>query len=740
MRDKLLFNICPEGEFFGRNREIDYIFRRATESHKSPNIFLTGRKWMGKTEVLRRVHRKLFWDQAHVVPVYYQFRRYGSVESFSEDYLKEVLKQYFAYKKREPRILKSEVSIDKLERLLIDSDSFELAEFISRHREAKKSGDKTAVLRNAISAPDLITLRSGIPIYLILDDLDLAPYINLFNEGPGIMKEFMEALNSGSFSFLAASSTKKVLEGGVSNGSIEAITLEGLDEELAVSMMMELCRQYNIEFDSEILTLAAFKLEGNPNYIKNLIWAAHRADKELVILKDFVDLYANELVDGNIGFAFRSSIHLKGLSDLRLLSACANAGKAVSEEDLAEKFRISPEEFRKTIDELGTAGLLEASLGSIKWVGDNVVKDYIFYIYETRVKGRSAEEVKTCFIRDGLKEGFNFKGAKIRGRFKEEAAELVKKFNGQSMLKVLFRNQAFSARFKNGPPKSVEKKIDEDLILPQIIGCFDTLRWEANETGAPILIAHGFQNSRYDSGNEVVWIIGVKEATAPFNLGDIENFVRRSIILKENFRATRIVRWVISKEGFTAEAQKRAEGEGIFSTDNVQFRIISDSIDDKAKSERLKSADKIVPVKEFEVVLPSATKAELVGARAVEEIGTEMGFDEDSIGQIKAALVEACINAFEHSKMKSTKVFLRFVASGDRLTIHVQNGGADFDKSAQSESIAETTSGLPHKRGWGLELMKGLMDEVRFEKLRGGTKIVMVKFLIKKGEGRDGQE
>lgn len=734
MKDRMLFPTCPDGEFFGRAREIDYICRRAAEK-PSPAIFLFGRRWTGKTETLRRVYMELFWNQARVVPLYYQFKGYGAAEEFSEDYIKEVLKQYLAFRLRDARYVRQEVSLDKLERLLVDNDLYPLADLVAIHREARAADDTTAALRNALSSPTAVSSRSGIPVYLILDDLDKAAGSS-GGKDPQMTGELMGSLTLGA-SFVASASSRVLFGGSAFNGSAEAMELTGLDEEQSASMMLDLCRQYSVDTESEILKLAANRLEGNPMYMKSLVWAASKAGHGLSTLKEFADLYTSELFDGNIGLALRSALGLNGINSLRVLHACSVATRPISDEELSERFRQGAGELKDIIEGLSRAGLIEVNLGSIKWAGDSAIKDFIYFVYETRVKGRSSEEVRTYLAREVLKEGFNFRSSKISIKLKDEAAEIIKAFNNQKILKILLRNQPFAARFKKGSVTGAGE--EGEVHLPQTVGCFDSGRLEAGEAGPPILVAHGFQNGRYDSGNEVVWMVSIKDSASPVNIGDVENFLRRSQILKENFRAARLVRWMIGREGFTVEAGKRADSEGVFSSDAVQLRIIKENIADGGGSASRKSPDRIVPVREFEVVLPSASKAELVAAKAVEEIGTEMGFDDAAIGQIKAALVEACINAFEHSRLKSAKVFLRFVTSVDRLTIYVQNGGVDFDSPAEP-APEPAADALPRKRGWGFELMKGLMDEVRVERIRGGAKIVLVKYLVKKGDGRNGQE
>lgn len=742
MTDRFLFSVCPEGEFFDRADELGLIIERAAGDARLPGIYLTGRRWSGKTELLRRAHASLFWDQAGVVPVYYQFRDYADAAALAEDYLKEVLKQVLAFRRRDPQVVARSLSLENIEAMLHEGPDLGLAEFAAVHREARKGADVVAALRNAAFVPKYIKEAMGLPVYLLFDDIDTGTAA-LRRKEPGAAAEFLRGACAGSFSFVASGSAGMLLESGML-GTVEPLRLHGLAHSQASAMMMELCRQYDVGFDTEILSLAASKLEGNPMYIKNIVWGARRAGSGFTTLKDFIDLYAKELFDGNIGLALRSSLKVRGAADLGLLNALAAAPATV--QALSGRFNLPVESIRETLEGFCAQGLVELDLGSARWAGDNVARDFVIYNNEVLARGRSAEEVRTAMVRDGLKEGFNLKGAVVRGRLKEDVSELLSSFNGQKVLRVLFDNGLFISRRPDGKAAegaasdAVERKDEQlggtDLTLPQVIGCFDSGVWEKRETGPRIFIANGFENNRYDAGNEVVWITAVKDTISPVNIGDVENFLRRSQILRQNFRTTRLFKWMVGKEGFTAEARKRLEGEGVLSTDAVQMRILKDSIEDARIGEAASGAS-LAPNKEFEVVLPASTKAELVAARAVEEIGTEMGFDETAIGQIKAALVEACINAFEHSGLKQSKVFLRFVSSGNRLVIHVQNGGIDFERRP-GHAVAASDRGELRKRGWGLELIKGLMDEVRFEKIRGGTKIVMVKYLIK-GAGRDEQ-
>jgi serine/threonine-protein kinase RsbW len=124
------------------------------------------------------------------------------------------------------------------------------------------------------------------------------------------------------------------------------------------------------------------------------------------------------------------------------------------------------------------------------------------------------------------------------------------------------------------------------------------------------------------------------------------------------------------------------------------------------------------------MVVPMGDDTELIVAQTVEEIARRHHFTPKAINQIKTAVVEACINAAEHSLSPDRKIYQKFVVEDDRIIITVSNRGIRLaDKKTQE---IEPRDG---RRGWGLSLMKNLMDEVKFEQTDDGTRISMTKYL-----------
>ena len=128
-----------------------------------------------------------------------------------------------------------------------------------------------------------------------------------------------------------------------------------------------------------------------------------------------------------------------------------------------------------------------------------------------------------------------------------------------------------------------------------------------------------------------------------------------------------------------------------------------------------------------ELKLPIIENLELVATQTAEVVSKHMQLDNEKTSEISMALIEACINAFEHSKSKS-EIFIHFIISDENLTIKVIDKGKGFDSSKISIPNIDNKLGSDEKkRGWGIMLIKELMDSVNYESNEEGTTLTMIK-------------
>jgi len=128
-----------------------------------------------------------------------------------------------------------------------------------------------------------------------------------------------------------------------------------------------------------------------------------------------------------------------------------------------------------------------------------------------------------------------------------------------------------------------------------------------------------------------------------------------------------------------------------------------------------------------ELTLPIIPDMELAATKTAEVVAKHMNLDEEKSAEISMALIEATINAFEHSESDSGNVEIHFVIQGDVLLIKVTDKGKGFDNTKVKIPKIEEKLGSDHKRGWGLKLIQELMDTVEFESTQEGTTVTMTK-------------
>jgi len=137
------------------------------------------------------------------------------------------------------------------------------------------------------------------------------------------------------------------------------------------------------------------------------------------------------------------------------------------------------------------------------------------------------------------------------------------------------------------------------------------------------------------------------------------------------------------------------------------------------------------PLREVTLVLPMAPDMELVASQAASALAGWVGMSTDRVDEVRMAVVEACINAFEHSHSEERRVDITFrvfgAATPERLEIVVHDNGIGFALSEVEEPKIEKKLRGHRKRGWGLRIIQGLMDEVQIRSGEKGTTVTMSK-------------
>ena len=136
-------------------------------------------------------------------------------------------------------------------------------------------------------------------------------------------------------------------------------------------------------------------------------------------------------------------------------------------------------------------------------------------------------------------------------------------------------------------------------------------------------------------------------------------------------------------------------------------------------------------LREVTLTLPMLPDMEIAASKTATALAEFMDMSSDKIDEVRMAVVEACINSFEHSHADDRKVSVTFEVLGndepENLKITISDSGVGFSPDEVEEPNIEEKLKADRKRGWGLKIIKGLMDEVEIESGPGGTTVVMSK-------------
>ncbi|MGQ9865004.1 MAG: ATP-binding protein [Pseudanabaenaceae cyanobacterium] len=151
-----------------------------------------------------------------------------------------------------------------------------------------------------------------------------------------------------------------------------------------------------------------------------------------------------------------------------------------------------------------------------------------------------------------------------------------------------------------------------------------------------------------------------------------------------------------------------------------------ESIGESMDEPMLESLDEPVT---FRIAIPPIEGVEDVPIAAVQVLASKMGFSEARVQDIVQALTEACVNSILYS-VSDADIEVMAKADPKSLMVEVSDRGPGFDPNSVTAPDFETIAEIGVKSGgFGIHMIKSLVDQVEIESSPAGTTVRMYAFL-----------
>jgi serine/threonine-protein kinase RsbW len=728
-------------EFVGRAAELERVAAHAIGSQESSGLIILLAPLAGVSELLRQAYDVLFNKQSQTVPIYFALPPADTTAvSAGIEFLNTFLLQYVAFRRNEPTLCHASLTLNELLELAPASDFEWIEKLVENYNQHRFGSDDRDFLRFCLSAPQRVPTNNGRP-FVMFEAVHLADYADspvLFD------REMVRALRSNRIPFALAGLRRQILYAiecaGGATGSLEHLHLEPLKEDDARALVASAARRHGVTVTDQTVDLLAQQLEGSPFFVTAMLQAAREKHLPLDSYLSCERFYVDELLGGRLHRYFTAVLERIAPEPegrravVRLLCEAVPTGsRTASFETWRKRMGVTSENVEDVLRQLHHEEL-------VNWDGETVDveggptpwKDYL----RSRFRLDALREPRALVVADvmaaALKRAPLTMARHLRRVARLRLRELLETFNSQLVPVRLFHYDQFAELYRGATVEEVAAGLDTDtnvVRLPQVfhatsgVSFNSELRQFGEESS---VVAHGFEGATYTDSNEVVWLAAKVESKLEADLEVTERWLNlfEDLARKSGFIRTQV--WLIANEGFSPDASVLLKERGAFGSSQQQFEILAGRLSDASGAVSPASGSD-----EVELVLPMGADYELIAANTVEQVARRLSFRPEAINQIKTAIVEACINASEHSLSPDRKIYQRFRVESDKLVITIASRGIVPSNlnGYNRNSTSETETAAEQRRGWGLKLIKTLMDEVEFERVDEGTSLRMTKYV-----------
>ena len=715
---------------------MEKLFQAGLDVNRSlqPSCFLSGNRKSGKTEILKRVYNRMFWEQNVIVPFFHPFPNFlGSAEVFCREYFFRTVLQFVGFLKKDPMlVMADEFNLDRIIQLAHESQYSWLVEALDNFQVYSHNKDLRAAAKLAIAFPATASMKAGLRAFVILDDFHRISSLPSAEETGVVVANFLLALQSRQAPHLFSGSLKAVMMSLFKTaelpGSMDVLPMRPLKSAEAQLLFERLCERFDVAYEPDLSLLVAQQLGDNPFYLRTLVQAARRESRDFRTVRKLADLYTRELTEGNLQLYFNGLLHsvslnpLERIKALELLHLCSQKPLDFS---IFRYFKTREGgegyDFEKIMNALDQLTLVDYGLGIVASIQDNVFKDWIEWNFSHKITGIPLHQVSYLVTSEVLNR-FNRAFQLRKYTYKlEQIRQSLLGMDCQTVPSLLFDYEQFAGEQESElSPSPAGNLRQAELTLPEIIsvntvGGGPTCALDFSDQ---ILVGRGFAEKRYADNTATAWLVSYCPTEDTVGLEEIERFYQRcqQTIQLEGLRSVKY--WLLGEKRFNQAAASFAKKFQIQTSNSTQF----DGLFSLLFKQPACSGDPVDPkdLIAYEMIIPMVSDAELVAVRALEQITENGDFDEKSKGQIRMALIEACINAKEAASSQKARIRLRFQTSPDRLITHLH-----YESSTNNEVIPSREA----TKGWSVKMLQTLMDDVKLYHSHHGLELVMTKYL-----------
>jgi serine/threonine-protein kinase RsbW len=742
--------------FFGREAELSVLLRTCLDGSRGIGaaVMLYGPPEAGKTSLLLKLGSALrdlsTAAPPRPFPLYFAFSKILTQPiALADHFLREYLGQLLAFHKAAPSDASSEENAcDRLDALGFTS----CRERLAAHRRYVSSGDGLSALINAFGAPFSGPVDTVYPV-ILFDDFQFASKIEGVPDGAllSILRPFIK---SGRFPIVLSGSTPGRILAGIKReglyGTFRIMETGPLGPEAAGRMWDSQCERRGLSVPTAVRTRIVSRLGGIPAYLRlfaeELAFDGSAVPDEIA----FENVYAASVTEGGLNRYWKALFEsvlpdrTRRARAVRFLKRVLCDGFPLdSVEGALTLYGGVPAEGEEALAALELKGLVRTELEHIEFRHDPVLEDFLLWGVERGVMGRSASQVASGIVQSRLSDAAMTLPGNEREAIKDTVKLLMRRWDCREVPAMLFDFESFRDRYGGKGLLEIMVGLEEasDRIrLPRISAVSRGYRTEGAGSRFDFdLVGYGFQDGEYSEEKMVAWAVDVspgrtltRDAVAHF-----ENRCRL-LALEKALPSDRVRKWLLFGEHVEPGAVELAAASGILLTHQSQLRLFLNLFGMDESRQPGASAPPNPPqpaatpagppprqgasddTVEFTLVLPMKADTEIVAARVVEEVAGWASLDADAIDRLKMAIIEACINAFEHSGSESGRVQLRYILSPSKIEIFVQDEGKGFRPGASRAA--------GNHRGWGLKLMRELVDDVEIDTGERGTVVRLVKY------------